>query len=598
MATHATRLDTLKQIAAAVVVLVGFVGSASDIVRAEDPFERYDLAMFARPSLPQTKFETAFTGGLKELWLKALQRPDAEVQRLTIDTLAIAHRRGLEGMNDAKPRLLELLNGPDQRLDVLRALAQTLIVLDAREQAAKLSELSALHGLSIASIVEPALAQWKSPAMQKAWLQRVTDAEAGQTMMTFAIDGLGAIENEDASEPLQKIVTTAGETTRLRMSASRALGRIHSSNLVDLAQTLVNEASGPVELNTLMAIELLDQHDDPDAIALLTELAAHESTAVQSSALQRLFAIDFMLVDALADGLISSPDANVRRWCARAMIAKQSVGRIGPLATLLNDVNPGIRREVAGALIELAELENLTEEVHARVGEVQNRNEWRGCEQACFVLAKLDYKPSGERMVELLGHERGEVQVASAWGLTQLRIEALLPDMLDHAQSVYDGFKSNQLNDAMPGVSLHVGHLFIAFGDQRYSEAHTLMRKYLPKSFTLGYEARPAAAWALGMLYEDDPQDDLAKIMVQRMSDNGQEPEITDVQYMCAISLGRMKAESALNDLRKFAYPDGGLGGACYWSIERITGEIPPPIRTQTREIGGWYLEPIREEGS
>jgi HEAT repeat protein len=280
------------------------------------------------------------------------------------------------------------------------------------------------------------------------------------------------------------------------------------------------------------------------------------------------------------------------------MIAKKSVDRIEPLCELLNDVNPSLRRQVAAALLELAEVENLEQEILTRLTDVQNRNEWRACEQACFVLAKLDHKPSGERMVELLGHERGEVKVASAWGLTQLRIEALLPDMLDHAQSVYDGFKSKQLNDNMPGVSLHVAHLFIAFGDQRYSEAHPLLREYLPKSYTLGYEARPAAAWALGMLYEDDPQEDLAKIMVERMSDNGMEPEISHVQQMCAISLGRMKAESGLGALRKFANSDSDLGRACYWSIERMTGETAPPGRTLTGEIGGWFLEPIRDEGS
>jgi HEAT repeat protein len=349
-------------------------------------------------------------------------------------------------------------------------------------------------------------------------------------------------------------------------------------------------------LNSLLAIELLARHDDPESIELLTNMVSHSSTVVQSRSLERLFQIDINLVDQHAETLITSADSNVRRWCARAMIRKQNVGRIQMICSLLDDVNPSLRREAADGLVSLAELPGFRDEVLQRTTEIIDQNTWRGCEQAIVVLTKLDHKPSGERMVELLGHGRGEVQVASAWGLTRLRIKELLPGMLDHAQSIYEGFRAGELDDGIPGASLHVAHLFLAFGDQRYLESNGLLRKYLPKNMSLGVESRAAAAWALGMLYEDDVQEDLAAAMVKRLNDSSSpEPEIDEVRWMCAIALGRMKAESALSDLRENA-GNGSVGGACHWAIERMTGEVPPPPKNVVGRIDGWFLAPIQDE--
>jgi hypothetical protein len=200
-------------------------------------------------------------------------------------------------------------------------------------------------------------------------------------------------------------------------------------------------------------------------------------------------------------------------------------------------------------------------------------------------------------MVELLKHQRGDVQVASAWGLTQLKIEQLLPEMLDHAQSVYDGFARGELQDTMPGASLHVAHLFVAFGDQRYRQADPLLRKYLPKIRSLGDEARPAAAWALGLIHEDDLQEDLVEIMVERLNDTGPFGEDGEVRRMCAVAMGRMQAKSALPDLRKHSVTQDNAGRACLWAIERMTGEKPPPLpEIDAREIGGWFLMPIPDK--
>jgi hypothetical protein len=222
-------------------------------VDSQDRFVEYDLVMYERPSVPQAPSRSEFPDGLAELWMKALERPDAELQRMVIDTFAIAHRKGLPDLERIQPRLLELLRQPDQRLDVVRSIVQTLIVLDARDQADLLAARSSQHGISIAQIVEPALARWQSPVMEKAWLQRVTEASSGRTLMTLAMDGLGQLQTEQAAEPLERIVLNGAENIQVRFSAAQALGAILSSGLTELAQQLIDTKSTPPDLHALLA---------------------------------------------------------------------------------------------------------------------------------------------------------------------------------------------------------------------------------------------------------------------------------------------------------------------------------------------------------
>ena len=99
------------------------------------------------------------------------------------------------------------------------------------------------------------------------------------------------------------------------------------------------------------------------------------------------------------------------------------------------------------------------------------------------------------------------------------------------------------------------------------------------------------------MIHEDDLQEDLVKPLVKRLNDQGIPPETDQMRWMCAITLGRMKAESALPDLRKNATGGGLVGRPCYWAIEQITGEEPPPPRDYVEQpADDWFLAPIRDE--
>ncbi len=557
--------------------------------------DRVDLVMYLDPKLDYPPPVMVISGEPKSLWVRALARPDAQLQRVTVDTIALAHRRGMKGLEDLVPTLTELLQQPDLHPQLRHALTAALIEFDAKDQAEFLAQLSQAGELGIASLVEPALARWGSPALVDAWLERLDDPTTDRLSRIRAIEGLAALEKTESTDSLLRIVQDQYVPPNVRMSAARAIGLMHRRGREPEAARLADQP-GSATLSGLMAVAILQRHDSDAAIEVLQRLVGHENTSVQSGALRRLLEIDPMLVVPHAAAAITSSDVNVRRLGAQALIMRPSGDRIAPLSSLLDDVNPDLRREVAAALVDLATDEDLRDQVIEQSSIVLGRNQWRGCEQAAIVLVNLDHKQAGHRLVDLMTHERFEVMVASAWGLRRLAIPEHLPAMLDQAGAVWNGFREGRLKSSMWGPEVQIAQLFMAFGQMAYQPADDLMRQYIPKNFDLGDTSRPAAIWGLGLLHQGKAPEDLTKQLLARLNDTeGDNPETEPVRQMSAISLGRLGSQSAIPNLRKFARPSNGtVGLACLWAIEQLTGEVPPPLTPAILTKEDWFLAPLR----
>jgi hypothetical protein len=600
MAIDSTRLKGLP--CALPLLCCGWLLTAAVPCDARDPAavseeeEPIDLVMFHDPQLKIGDVQLALPDGLKELWLKAIDRGDSELQQLAADSFALAQQRGMKDLEDTHSRLADLLKVPKQDLVVHRAAVHTLVHLDARDYAKLLAETAKVHGLTTSLVVEPALARWKSDIMKDEWLSRIDNPRASLAARILAIDGLGETEEAKAVNSLKRITVNLRLIANERMAAARALSKMRAPGLVSEATTLIGTKSQPALLNTVLALELMQTEDSQDAVALLEGLASHDSTAVQSGALQRLYAIDPKHVYGFAESAIKSKDAGVRTVGARTLIVQKKGKLIAPLATLLDDVNPTLRRHVARAFVQLASEPTLHEEVIKQTTAVLNRDQWRGIEQAVIVLVSLDHKPAGDRFVELMQHSRGEVKSASAWGLRRLALPVHLPAMLARAHELYDGIRSDAIPLTVPGVDLQSTQLFLAFGQMRYMDAEPLLMHYVPKDHTLGVFSRCAAIWSVGLLHEGKAPADLTATLIERLSDvMSMEPEDDRVRRMSAISIGRMKSESAVATIRKFATDDSGyVQRSCYWALEQLTGETPPPLDTFLLKITDWFLVPIR----
>ena len=583
------------------LVVLGLGGSAD--VLAEGPgdevpgrFDEYELSMLERPRLSlMPSQEMEFPDGLIELWMRALERKEPELQRLIIDTMAMAFEENLQGLDVAVDELVKLASAEKQDIDVVRAALQTLIVLNVREQQDLFARLAEQKGAAISEIVEPALADWKSSVMEEAWVARVKGQAASPSQLNLAITGLAAVGSKDANGALQSLVMNSSALRKLRLAAAHALGKIAPEDQLALASELQKRSESQV-LDAFLGLALLDGTDTDDAVSLLQKFVGHPNSAVQSLALEHLYRVDFKLVLPFVNSHLGSRDVNVRRWCAKALVDSRNAKDVVSIAGLLNDVNPDLRSYAANSLVGFGSDEQLKPLVLTEVEKIIAGDDWRGCEQACVVFGKLDHEAAAERMVELLGHPRGDVKVSAAWGLTQLRVAEVLPDMLDHAESVYEGLKSGELNSRMAGVTYHLAHLCIAFGDQGYTAAEPLLVKLVPKSYDYGEFPRAAAVWSLGLFHKDDPQPQLVASLVERLQDDeGMVPEIELVRIMSAVSLGRMNAESAKEALAEYSVYTNLLGSATRWGLEEITGEpVPlPNHKPTTNTKNQWFLTPL-----
>jgi HEAT repeat protein len=144
-------------------------------------------------------------------------------------------------------------------------------------------------------------------------------------------------------------------------------------------------------------------------------------------------------------------------------------------------------------------------------------------------------------------------------------------------------------------VDHQVSQLNQLLGQQKYEPAVGVLVKYVPRISAT--EARASAIWALGMILDGKKIDAaLATAIEARLNDiRSIPPEMTPVRLMSAVTLGRIKAKSALASLRNFSTSrmPNPVRDACSWAIQRITGEAMPPPATVRRIRNDWFLSPI-----
>ena len=85
----------------------------------------------------------------------------------------------------------------------------------------------------------------------------------------------------------------------------------------------------------------------------------------------------------------------------------------------------------------------------------------------------------------------------------------------------------------------------------KYAPSEELLRLYVPKNPQMGDLSRAAAIWGLGRFHADKPDEGLAKLFFERLTDPGIEPPETErVRIMSVIAMGFMKAKSQVEPLR------------------------------------------------
>ncbi|MCU0959797.1 MAG: HEAT repeat domain-containing protein [Pirellulaceae bacterium] len=597
--SHTTRVpgggSCVGVVATVVVGIAGWVadlGAGAGVLGAVEA----EWIMYQDPRLPAPAVEVQFPAGLTALWSQALESPERELRRRAAESIVRARALGMAGLDVTTPALLDALRtAEDERLVRLTA-AQALAALDAQPAAPALCEKLDGQDLDLAEVVEPALARWKYAPMADVWRTRLNGAVGLHRLHVLAIRGLTALGDVASLPRLRELAVDHRTPMNVRWEAALALGLLQTEGLEETARTLSGDKSPSALNDRLVATAMLRSHRGESVQTLLAELAGDPTPVVRALALEHLYGIDPELILPLIDQTIACPDVNVRRWGAAALFARPSPQRVDLLAHMLNDADPPLRRSVCANLLAIARSEALQAPVVEAGRRELAADTWRGQEQAILLLVTLDDKTIADRLLGLLAAERIEVHTTAAWGLSRLAVPSTLPRILE----VFTVETDRQLADERiaPGMHIQLSHLAQALGQMKYAPAEEQLRKYVPKDWRFAQETRAAAIWALGHLHAGTPDDDLANQLVARLNDvQGMMPELALVRRLAAVSLGRMHAQSSLEDLRRMATLEGSqsaVGIACAWAIHEITGEPMPSVRPLIQWESEWFLQPFK----
>lgn len=586
------------------VFVFGFAHSLQAI--EADTVYPTDPAFATAPTVP------GFPPRLKTLWLEALARPEIDLKRKAADTIAIAKRHGMPNLEDTSPRLVAELEAPQANPTVKLAAARALITLDARQTADVLMKHALADSWDIAQLIEPALARWKHAPMTEVWLKRLNDPATRPRSLLLTIQCLGTAEIKTAVPRLRELALNKQLSPDVRLTAARVLAPLKPEKSEEDARQLA--AGDPVanRIDHLVAATLLTRHQGAPAEQLLLQLAVDPEPAVDAIALRRLLELNPLLAEPINDQIMINADGNVRILAAQIFQGQKTVAAVGHLGVLLDDVHPKVRTTAQEALIELAKIDTLNATVRETGMKVLALDAPRGLEQAALVLGGIDHKPAADRLLQLLYHANGKVSITAAWALRRLLVPAT-------AQPIFEKVKADTEKSMIPlpldavydsgaiaAMYKQQQHLLEALGLMRHRAAESLLIMYLPTppirlnppdirlDTVWVHELRVRAIWALGKIFENDPQPSVVKSLSEKLD----APDTDEVGAGCAISLGRMQAKSVLPQLRKQFEPGSEyniLKFGCAWGVAKLTGEpianlvIKPVILGR----GGWFLESL-----
>ena len=559
-----------------------------------------DSPMYQIPDLPVPPTVFEFPQKAKALWLRALERPEADMKIKAAGAIALARRRDVKGIETTIAPLVKEFDRSDLHPAARLAIAEALCALDARSAAPSFFQHAQSGNSDLRQLIEPVLARWDHAPARALWLQRLHEPTTPQRNLILAIQALAVVREAKAADRLRELALSNATAGPIRLEAAHALATLRQDGLEKDAAKLVVDVSPRGLVPRLVAAALLRQHRSPQAIELMQRLAVDEESAVAAGAAVRLIEIDPEFLVPALDRLRTSRDANLRTFAVEVLFRRPNAKHIALLGDQLDDLDPDVRAKARQALVKLAAKNELRDPVIASADHMLTTGQWRSREQAAIVLTQLDHKPAAKTLVELLAYPRPEVTVTAAWGLRKLAVPITLPAVTEHVRTTYQNLRAGKSTAPLWSVDHRLSQLNQFLGQQKHTSAEPVMRLFVPKpklSETPAHEARAAAVWALGLIHDGTMVPDLAAVLEQRLNDTTSiPPEDLRVRLMCALTLGRLRAQAALPSLEKHCpereWSTGPVSNACGWAIEQITGDKLPPPKTLRVVRRDWFLVP------
>ncbi|MCA8999593.1 MAG: hypothetical protein KDA80_21540 [Planctomycetaceae bacterium] len=410
-----------------------------------------------------------------------------------------------------------------------------------------------------------------------------------------------------------QIVRDSSGRPDLRQLSARALGQLVSEGLLAEAKALLSPEYRSDGLALLLAAEMTTNHSGAETEDFLKRLAQQGGTTVQAIALRHLQRLSPQSVVDLATGAgqeqfhVNHPHNGVRQTICESCYLVGSLETVDILLTYLDDAHPGNRQLAADALYRLAQQDSLRAAVIGGVTDSLRHPSWRTLEEACELSAFLDLSKSQEQVVVLLNHEIPEVAAAAAFAIKEFDLDSTTgPALARLNENLRQQFALNvdEQIHRYRFTSRQTQHLCEHLGRRQVRDADPILRGFIPKRVENGEVVREpwcrsTAIWALGRIHDGELDAGLASLLRARLNDvDSLVPESDQVREASAYALGWFGDRESLESFQRFLSrksPTRGVGHACAWAKEKLTGETVPvlPVLEQTLS-SDWFLRPVK----
>lgn len=529
------------------------------------------------------------------LSIRTLQEStDEEVQEVAAIQLYRFAREGLADIAPAAAALQQTYSSSTSRR-VRSACVRAAAAGDLQQLAPQILDFTKSAADSERVILEAALTKWKTAEAGPLWRERVVNDRESATSVGLACRGLVSLGDTESAAALLKLAGDSTADYLKRMSAAAAAAVLAPSDSVTLAVALSKRA----EPERLIAVALLDSREAA-GLQLAVQLAQDSRDAVASAAWQLVYRQQLDLLQPLLATGRTHREAYVRITAARVMRALPDAERTSWLHQMLSDEHLLVRNVARGMLYEVAgEQPALKEQmISLCAGSLQPASQdWQGIEQCLVLLGQLRAAAFSAQAVALLNYPRNEVMVSAAW------LIHLFPDVsvrtgvleaaLDAEKWLYDPAQRNREH------GMKQAFLFEYLGIMRVKEIEETLAKQFNKGVPGVLERRVASMWALGLLYENNPDPALAARMHDRIQDrNSPNPERFPVRRACLVALGMMRSTASQPIVQEAWEIDDvseRLRGGARWAHPLVGLALPPAIAPIEQPMGGWRLNPYSD---
>jgi len=464
--------------------------------------------------------------------------------------------------------LIEQLSNGSNSLLVKRSMISAACLLDDGTNAPAIWQAASADP-GVAPLVESYLIRWKSPVARDPWRKVLADPNASQTQIEKALDGLSQVGEPSDRALCLEVLRSDRATSVTRLAAARALGKLQPDGLTDLADEI---SRSNVPDKHMLVAHLLAQHKEQAKVLELLQGVYDQGSPPAKRLAADSIAENFpaKALD-IAAGWISHPDDQIRLAALKLLKSQPSEAHTRLQAQLLADPDMEVRRIARGQLLDLAK-NGFREQVDQHLSQSIQGTAWQGIEQAIILAVELEDRARCPRFIELLDHQRPEVNMLAGWGLMELGndpaiIEALVP----YTERMTAELESGNLLAKQDVIRL--SFLFEVFGRNRYEPVLGMLRKYIPKdNFKMGNLTRASAIWAIGKIMKDQDDPKLRAQLGERILDlSTRMPENYLVGYACILTLGEFGFLDSKSVVERYtAESRDALNTAGRWAREQI----------------------------